>query len=764
MNKLTLIHNVYYIENTNTAKFVSNMKYLYLKTILIIIFLVTTVSTVIPAHQGDAEFIEIFKNRQGVDTWVITGTEIVKDAEEIWSDDIRVEAGGALIIDNSKISFYTEAAPILINVTSGGVMKIINNTEFNLINISTSRGYYIWNYGELEIDNSTIMFAGYCAPLNTSGCTDPTPSDTAYGPGIWQAGGELTIRNSVLGNSTYAVFQNNGKIAIDGSTFENNFYGIYGYKTSDITINNAIFQENYYGLFLITVDDVEITDSIFARNLFGIFSEDSKITVVNGTFNMNTETAVSAYRHTELTLIDSLISYNWGEYPGYNLFMETSTLVMHDSRSENGLWGLYLMNCSAELLRTELVNNQFVGAYLFRTDTSIKNSTFSGNGKGVLLENSTGALTGSDIVDNTIGLYTIESAPALGQNTIADNTEFGVYAVDMSYNVDSSNKFIDSENRTNGIGRYRQIYTVYARVTDFHNNLMPFVEAEVTDGMGNVVFNDNLYVKGTVSGGKLLLVHYWITNSGERIEPNPYNITVQWSDSAWSGQVSSSKEFTVDSTSPKIIELSLGLPDLYIYDDDISVSSDKITEGDSVEITVNVHRTGTLQPQDINLSVYINDEFHEEFEVGSFGSAMSKSIVFTAKASADEKTGMFRVQVEIDDAGSSQFYYVRPYNSNNTAEQWYEVEEPDDDTVGWVKYIIFVLAIIVFLIAFVLVTKYVIVVKSPSGDERKEEGRSQKEEGGKGDKEEDREEAVRRDIERLKRRGKVEPPEMVRRL
>ncbi|UCH89795.1 MAG: right-handed parallel beta-helix repeat-containing protein, partial [Thermoplasmata archaeon] len=514
------------------------------------------------------------------DPWVVTGTEYINDTQELWARDIRVEAGGMLVFDNARINFDTMTEPVFINVTAGGIMRVLNSTVFDLNNFTNPHGYFIWSYGELEILNSTINFAGYTAITNGSGCSDPQPCTDYFGAGIRVVDGTAKISGTTICNSTYAVLKEGGLLKVENSRFENNFYGIYGYYTSGIQVKNTVLTQNYYAFFLISTKAVEISDCTLELNLFGMFVEDSDIVAVSSTFRMNTETAISGYRGTELTLIDCIISYMRGAFLGYNLFLETSTLVMQNSTSENGLWGIYLMNCTAEISQSKLIENQLTGVYVYYSVLELSNSTISGNDNGVLLENSAGNLTGNDIVENNIGVFAYESAPVVDYNIIAANTYFGVQSLDMEFSLGTGNEFTDGKGSENGWGRFQQIYTVYVKVTDTYNNVLPFADYSVTNRSGEEIYNGTLNVKATVDGAKLWLHHYWVDNEGSRVEPGPHKITIWWGNTSWGGFIYDSVSISVSPDSNKYIKLERPIPDIYVTDDDIKISATSVEEGD----------------------------------------------------------------------------------------------------------------------------------------------------------------------------------------
>jgi hypothetical protein len=721
------------------------------KSTFILIIIVSILLSVLPTVSGEwlGDRDEADPTRAD-DKWLITGKEFVNATTEVWTRHIDVLAGGELIFNNAKLNFDTVTDYVYINVSAGGVMRLTNGTIFRLNNISESHGYFIEVRGQLFLDESTIMFAGYCAPTNASSCTNPTPSSTGFGPGIWINGGSVAIRNSTLGNSTYSVLLEDGSLDIANSTFENNYYGIYGYEGSDLHINGSTMRNNYYSVFLISTTDVLVTNSLFLTNLFGAYLDNSELEFDNCSFVMNRETAVSAYGGSKLVIANSVISYQWESFPGYNIFLEESSLEMTNSRSDKGMWGVYLVDCTATIEDSELVDNSFVGLFAYGSDVTVSSTILSDNDRGAVLENATGSVTSCDIVDNRLGLYILGSTPTVESNLIARNTEYGVLAQNLDFDLDESNQFRDTQGNGNGLGLFRQVNNVFLKVRDSYGNLLNYVNYSVTDSSGMVLYSGDLNVRADSRGGVLLLDQYIINREGVREVPGPYNISVRWGGDEFGGYVETSEQVAIETFGYQSVQVELPLPDLYIDDEDISISNKDLVEGDTVELTVTVHTTGHLDPAGTNLSIFINDKLEQWFILESFDGETTKSVSLKVKSEADTFTGKFRVKAVVKNYDYEQLYTMNPYNSNNTAEQWFELEDEGGGAAGLVRYFFFGLAIVIFLIVTVIVVRHMGSVSEPP----------------KGEDEEERDSPAGPPGRRKPPAGRrpPEPPEMVRRL
>jgi hypothetical protein len=692
--------------------------------------------------------------RSSSEPWIISDEQYINNTDEIWSRDIQVLSGGSLVFDNATIHFETVNSPINITVSSGGLLKIINSSEFFLNKISSSYGYYITVYGDLVIENSSIMFAGYAPPPNSSSC-NPTQVKWNFMPGIRLVEGTAAVRNAEIRNSTYGIELENAKLDVYGSTFVNNFYGIYGYHAENMKVTDTKFSDNFYGLFMVSSINMIVEECIFKTNYFGVFSDNSEIGLINSTFQTNNEGGISAYRQSEIVLEDCDVSDDIDKFPGYNIFIEDSTLKLEDCLSVSGLWGVYLMNATAELVRTELLDNMLTGLYAQNSDITVTNSTLMGNDYGAIIENSTGTFQYNTITDNGIGLFAVESAPVIDYNTITRNTEYGVQSRDGSFELGAGNVFSDSENKTNGLGMMRELCTVFVQATDPYNNWFTFIDSIVINAFGEEVFNDSLYVKGDMNGGKLQLEQKLISNEGVSSSKGPHDVIIRWGRPEWGGYISASKKVTCGNDGPHIVRMQLPLPDLYITENDIEVSSSNIREGDSVKLSAIVHSAGPLNPTNTNVTFYINDRYTERILIDSFDGAETYTVSINAKAEIDDTSEQFRVRVEVENHEFEVNYFMDPYKANNTASRSIEISSVDsgEELMSYYARFGFIaMAVIIFVIVVVLVVKYLFVVQRPPEESEDSEDES-KEDSGKKGKGPGRKPPV-----------KVEPPEMVRRL
>lgn len=702
-----------------------------------------------------AEFIEPPGNSYDMrddDTYVITGTEYIKGTTETWSSDILVESGGSLVVDDSVLMFDTSASPVLINVSTGGKLSIINSSTLDLTKVNNSLGYFITIFGDLVIRDSTINLSGYGSCINRSSCTNPSPSNTYFAPGLSLAEGTALIENSTISNSTYGLVLEAAQLEVINCIFVYNYYALYSYQGSNLEISGTIIRNNAYGMFIVSGEDITISDCIIENNAFGIFIENTDAEIVNSTFTTNIEASIGAYFSSELTLEDCVISHDYLTYSGFNIMIDHGTLVMTDCLSAGGLWGVYVNESTAELLRTELLSNQITGIFAFRSAVTLTNGTILGSEYGALLDNCTATLSGNTIADNRLGVYAIECRPVLEYNLIARNTEYGVMSMDRTFELGAGNDFIDPEDNENGLGMFRQLCSVNIKVYDQHNNMFLFVDGVVVNGLGEEVYNGSLYVKGDVNGARIVLDQFWITNNGVNINPGPYNITVRWGDDGWGGYITAQQTVSLVGDGPKNLELKLPLPDIYISEDDIEVTSGKIKEGEDVELEITVHTSGTLNPTNTNVTVYINDEVYETITIDSFDGAESHTLKIKTKAAADGTGDAFRVWVDVENHEFEQNYYLYPYNINNTAKRSFSIEEKEGNDSGFlVRLGFFGMALIIFLISLILVLRYIHAVHAPPKEDDEPEESEEDKKPGKG----------------RKKPGppiKIEPPDMVRKI
>lgn len=660
----------------------------------------------------------------GVGTWSVSGLEYLNDTTEYWTKNIEVISGGILVIDNSKLFFDTNASKVSIYISSGGTLWLRNSTEFHLNDIPNSEGYFIRVFGELIIEDSLLMHAGYFANLQSPSCTDPNTTVEYYTPGISLEDGSVLIRNTTIINSTYGIGVKGGELKVFNSSFERNFFALYSSSPRGILIEDSKFSGNIYGLSAGSSSNITVSNCIFKTNYFGLSSSGSDIVVSNSSFQTNYEVGINVYRGSKIEIKDTVVSDDPNQWPSYNIYVENSEIKMADSLSGGGLWGLYILNSTAELSGTDLMDNQVTGIFAFFSDLDITNATVQGSEYGFLLENSTAELSQNSVTRNRIGIYAVDSAPVIKNNTIGGNIEFGVQGQDRSFEVGSGNVYDDGQGNPNGRGRFRQLSSVYVKVSDTYGNKLSHATITAENANGDKKYDGSLYLLSDVRGGKLNLDRYYIANDGSIVEPGLYNITAKWGKVDWGGYVSSSQVISCDSDGAAYLKFNLELPDIYVVSGELRLSNTNVKDGESVKLSIPVHTTGSLSPDGTNVTIYLNDIFHERVRIDNFEGALDYTLEVELTAKADENTGRLRIRVDVENHEYEEFYFMAPYNTNNTAELTVSIEPSDqgggDKGMSVSGLSLFLFAVIVIVIVIIVIVKS-FMKKTPPDDKREEE-------------------------------------------
>ena len=198
-----------------------------------------------------------------------------------WSnvEDITVEIGNVITVDDSGGADYTTIQEAVINAGSGYTIKVFSG-----------------NYSEPVVINKSLKLIG-------------ENKDTT----IIVGDGNCSCAHIVGGGNCSCVHVTADNVEISGFTIMNCFEGVYVGSSKGIIIDNNIISDNFDGIYLVNSDDNIITHNVITNNIWYV----SGIHLISSTNN---------------TISDNDIS---GNDKGVYLYNSINNLIYHNNFISN---------------------------------------------------------------------------------------------------------------------------------------------------------------------------------------------------------------------------------------------------------------------------------------------------------------------------------------------------------------------------------------------------------------------------------------------
>lgn len=338
-------------------------------------------------------------------------TITLKEKEyKLWRAHNSSDAGAnGLPVITSPITIEGNGAVIARNEDAG---------EFRILTVEAS--------GDLTLRNTTVS-GGYLGP----------DSGYAYGAGIYNAGGKVTLTNSTVSNnaSVYfggGIFNHEGVVSltnstVSGNTTEDDGAGIVNYYGTVTLVNSTISGNSAYdseggGLFNEIYSTVTLVNSTVSGNHAGYggagISNDGVLTMINSTITQNNTDGTGGglrTRTTAFTTIErSIISGNTAGVAGNEVYNRYGTVGTDGELNVNAfnLFG----NSSETNAEAFAANNLFTPGATDLTATS--DGAHPTALKALLdrtLQNNGGATATHALVSNSLAQDAAPTGPATDQ-------------------------------------------------------------------------------------------------------------------------------------------------------------------------------------------------------------------------------------------------------------------------------------------------------------------------------------------------------------
>ncbi len=208
-----------------------------------------------------------FQHREG--DWVITGTEIVQNADVLLDGNLTVQSGGSLTLRNTRLTLNgTYNGQYGIRVQAGGAITIEGG---NVITATKDTGRFTF---VVEPNAGFVM-----RDSELHGCGWGTP----YGAGTGENTGGL------------AIYTDN--TLLEGNLFSNNFIGVTLWNGAGARLSGNRFLTNTWsGISAFNTTDAYISDNVFADSFNGVYLADSHQNAITGnSFSRHFEGAIFSF-------------------------------------------------------------------------------------------------------------------------------------------------------------------------------------------------------------------------------------------------------------------------------------------------------------------------------------------------------------------------------------------------------------------------------------------------------------------------------------
>jgi parallel beta-helix repeat protein len=652
-------------------------------TLVIASLFITTMATAQPPALGD---------------WVVSGDETYVDETLYVNSSIYVD--GNLILDNTVLVMNEQNTTITVN----GTLELRNDSKIT----APDTGYYfmMFNPGS-KADFSDSIIENYGMAIENAGRqgiwlnqTESATFDNCMVQGAIFAkktaftfkDSELTPDNDKLDYVTGIYLLSCQDAIITGSklygneSYNTQFFAIFADDVTNFTVkDNDIFSHSGYGL-IVSCNDSEISNNIITVNNTG--------TGISITGNRN---VISS---NEITLTG----------PAFSCIMITGAndILIHDNDIDAGLIGTGI-----ELDSTDNVTIM---------DNTIEASN-PANNVGLSLANSNGTqILGCTMERYYTNLYIYNSIFSTIENNTLNDGLYGMAIEDCSLNRIANNQISSSNESGLSMKRssdndivnnaiwdndwgFEAIETDEQTVNSIMENntwqsggvmnaqgkalIQDYVKFRILNYYDEGVFNANIQIDNfeyytdlegytTATSGNNFFTLYTIDNVDVKT-PKTYQVNVSWPRLPGVTNheyTNATVDFNVGNPMEKVLYINSG-PDIYI--EDVALSDNEVTEGDTLTVTVTVHNKWAKSVNGLNILIQGTPfPLYGEGNITTLAANSSESIdiEITVRNTygfgwADEE-----LEIYIDPDGS-----IEPYIVNTTNNKMYvplTILESDD--------------------------------------------------------------------------------------
>lgn len=310
------------------------------------------------------------------------------------------DISGFVVTINAPGSYRLTSNLVLPNENSSGV-------QVNAPNVS------------IDLNGFSILRSGCEA-----GCSQVSGAGTGIGVGIFPASGASVRNGSIIGMGSWGVVLDTAS-ACEVRNLRVGLSGIEGIRVGNNSIvsENAVYGSGEFGIHALgsVVTGNSLQDNGDSSGDAGIVAVDSTISG-NRVINSGGDAGIQASASTILgnTVLGSA---------GLGIWATTGSIVQQNTVSNSGDTGIRA-DASSTIVGNTV--NGSGGAGINASASTIHQNTVSASGStGIVASAST--ISGNTVFDNTGRGINATNGSSLQQNTVRDNTLFGLSLVDSAY-------------------------------------------------------------------------------------------------------------------------------------------------------------------------------------------------------------------------------------------------------------------------------------------------------------------------------------------
>lgn len=291
------------------------------------------------------------------DEWIITSDTYVRGETLTVSNNITIEDGGKLTLDNTTLIVNaTDYGDIWISVKTGGELNIINNSKVTEGQSEVNYDFVFKNQSKGLISQSEISDCG------------------------WDDGGSFQSSSGIL------IFSD--EIEIANSTISYCYSGIIAFGASPKIENNMIKDNLKYGIVLVNSSSQIIGNKI-STNPIGIYSLYSDPNLVDNEIFDNGDGArfyystisISGGKFTSNSPNDCTTGACSSQESGKGLYVEASELTADAVEFSENSRGLILQYAIVEINNSKFSDNLIDGLTGEFVEATLTNNLFSNNAR-----------------------------------------------------------------------------------------------------------------------------------------------------------------------------------------------------------------------------------------------------------------------------------------------------------------------------------------------------------------------------------------------
>lgn len=370
----------------------------------------------------------------------------------------------------------------------------------------------------------------------------------------------------------------------------------------DSTIESCGWNDYAVGMstsgILIWSDDVLIDNCTIRNNYSGIIVINATIPITNSTIRENVKQGMSVY-NGNLTFMANNVSFN-----SMALLLYYSGISIKNCTISNNGDGIFAFESEIEIENTSIFsNNAFncddggcssegsgLALDVSLSNMNVQNSNISDNDAGIIAGASTIEVSKTTFFNNSGDAIRGKYSEMIAKdNLFIDNLGYGIRWSYSPFDLDGSNVFISNT----GSGRVTIEWLIKINITDSYGE--PVSSAEVSlIGKGK----NYSILTGLDGTHHATIAEYLITNSGEKIYYNPYNVTaskkVYWNDENYT----KSTEIYVHESMELNMTIPLAKPDLRANSIEFSGSP---VQHEVLQIILNITNIGNSSAQGVQI-------------------------------------------------------------------------------------------------------------------------------------------------------------------